>query len=168
MQKTIIFAFALVLATALCQAPSPIPVPNFDLSHIEGQWYVNFIFDPKLQNETLDITCYTVNYEIDGSNITANVHQVVNGSTYNNTAHFTAESKDSVWKLDNGEEWAFIVVDALQWKSFFFVSETEQKGAIASKSAVLDFDIVAGDVVVGHHENYNIGADNSLTIHNTC
>jgi len=165
-----VFVLALLAAVAVvsyAQKPNPIPIPSFNLSKIEGQWYGIFDYDANINNEKLSWTCWSINIHVDGNDIHITQTTKINGKKATHTSTGIVSTKTSIWQID-GEDWAWISLDPISQSWGTIGSLNNQSCFMIARKEKLDFDITQTQYQLARAEGYLINATNTVSIAGKC
>jgi lipocalin len=166
--KKILIALVIV-SVAMCQAPHPIPIPNFNVENIEGSWYLAYIYNTNFTQNLPNITCFNAEILPTGTSATITLFETVNGETINKNeeAQYTPATS-AVWTI-HGHEWAWIAIDPVGFTWAQLGSMTDQQSILLSNSPVTSIDIINTQILFAKSEGYNINSTNILKLtQNNC
>jgi len=151
MKQFIIIALCLIIGAF---APHPTPVSKFDLSRINGKWYVHFMrsnLSPK------DNRCWTETVQIDGKSVS------IIESFYDSNGHISSECtavvsdhSNATWTIDQNYQGVFMSVDEKNYEWLMLGSTEFSFVYFFSRNLTVSKTVVAEQITLAVRHGYNM------------
>lgn len=159
-----VFILLSILALSLTQ--NPIPAPALNLSHLEGQWNVAWVYNPFWDSEMTFSDCSLWKITVDPKEAGFISYE---GSGWGIGFGFTASnSTTSVWDLQLGGNLTWIAYDpGFSWFTGVSTSDTLGRAFVLSKTAKLSNLVLNAQILLVKAEGYAVNATNQHFYNNT-
>jgi lipocalin len=160
----VIVAFSAVTA----QSPSPKPYPAFNLTAIEGDWFLVFTYSQGGTNVSTGYSCWQISFKKDGKNEDLTQNITYNGQNIVSTFQGTPTSNAAIWDFQGGQSMVFLNVDPVAGSFALIGYEEEQIAFLLSRTPSQPAAIVKAQIAFAKAEGYLMTNSETMQVNNEC
>jgi lipocalin len=161
-------AVIVLLALSAVQAQNPKPFPAFNLTAIEGNWYLIFTYSQGGTNNSEGYDCWQMNFKAHDKTQTLIQNITYEGQPDVSTFSATPQSNQAVWKFSTGQELVFMNVDPVSNSFALLGYEGMQIAFFLSRTPSQSEAVIEAQIAFAKAEGYLMTNSETLVMNNEC